>query len=142
MLVYTNTLILFDHTHGVWKFPSQKLNLCHFSDPSHSSDNTRSLTHQATRKPILFCFLYGPYIKCDFAKLIHYFWYIFGDFLRIEIALFLPFQSVCHFPPCPITVVGLSGRILVEVVRANILTLFLILAISLSPLSMMLAVGF
>ena len=36
----------------MWKFPGQGSNLHHRSDPSHSSDNTRSLTHQATRELI------------------------------------------------------------------------------------------
>ena len=29
---------------GMWKFPGQRLNLRHSSDPSHSSDNAKSLT--------------------------------------------------------------------------------------------------
>ena len=32
-------------TQGVWTFPGQGLNPCHSSDPSHCSDNARSLTH-------------------------------------------------------------------------------------------------
>jgi len=34
----------FFQTHGMWKFPGQESNLHHSSDPSHSSDNTRSIT--------------------------------------------------------------------------------------------------
>ena len=30
---------------GMWKFPGQKLNLCHSSNQSHSSSNGGSLTH-------------------------------------------------------------------------------------------------
>ena len=39
----------FGHTHSMWKFSGQGWNPCHSSDPSHCSDNTRSLTHCATR---------------------------------------------------------------------------------------------
>ena len=41
---------LFGHTHGTWKFLSQELNPHHSSDPSHSDDNARSLTHCTTIK--------------------------------------------------------------------------------------------
>ena len=34
----------------MYKFPGQRLNPRHSCDPSHSSDNTRSLTHWATRE--------------------------------------------------------------------------------------------
>ena len=34
----------------MWKFPGQGSNLCHSSDPRHSSGNARSLTHWATRE--------------------------------------------------------------------------------------------
>ena len=37
-------LFFFSCTHSVWKFLGQGLNLCQSSDPSHSNDNTRSLT--------------------------------------------------------------------------------------------------
>ena len=36
---------LFCCTHGMQKFPDQESNLCHSSDPCHSSDNTGSLMH-------------------------------------------------------------------------------------------------
>ena len=40
----------------MWKFPDQGSNPCHSSNQSHYSDNTRSLTHWATREllPVLF----------------------------------------------------------------------------------------
>ena len=40
----------------MWKFPGQGLNLGHSSDPSHSSDNTESLTHRTTEE-FLICIL-------------------------------------------------------------------------------------
>ena len=47
---------------GIWKFPGKRSNLCHSSDQSCCSDNTRSLTHCATGNssfflPFLLCFL-------------------------------------------------------------------------------------
>ena len=42
---------VFGHAHSVWKFPSQGLNLPHNSNSSQCSDNARSLTLWATRKP-------------------------------------------------------------------------------------------
>ena len=47
---------VFGHTHNMWTFLSQGLNLHHSSDSIHSSDNTRSLTHCATRE-LLFVLL-------------------------------------------------------------------------------------
>ena len=44
-------------THSLWKFPGQGLNTCHSSDLSHSSDNTRSLTHWAIRERLAACFV-------------------------------------------------------------------------------------
>ena len=42
----------------MWKFLSQGLNLCHSNDPSHQSDNTRSLTCWATQElPIISFFI-------------------------------------------------------------------------------------
>ena len=41
---------LWYHAHGIWKFQAQGSNLCHSSNQSHSSDNTRSLSHWATRE--------------------------------------------------------------------------------------------
>ena len=38
------------HIFHMWKFLGQKLNLCHSEDPSHCSDNVRSLTHCSTRE--------------------------------------------------------------------------------------------
>ena len=40
----------FGHAYSMQKFPSQKLSLCRSNDPSHSIDNTGSLTHWATRE--------------------------------------------------------------------------------------------
>ena len=42
-------LFCFSHTHGMWKFPGQELNLCYSSDPSHCSANAGSLTCCAIR---------------------------------------------------------------------------------------------
>ena len=47
--------LLFGHIHGMWKFQGQGSNTHQSRDPSHSSDNTRSLTHSATRE-LLGCF--------------------------------------------------------------------------------------
>ena len=42
------------------KFLGQESNMRHSSDPSHSSDNTKSLTHWATRElPVLHPFNYN-----------------------------------------------------------------------------------
>ena len=43
--------------HSMWKFLGQRQNLSHSSDPSHCSDNTRSLTHCAKRDLLVPCFL-------------------------------------------------------------------------------------
>ena len=50
--------IYLGHTHGIWKILGQGLNLCHSSDPSCCSDNTRSLTCYATEntKALIFFF--------------------------------------------------------------------------------------
>ena len=37
-------IFFFSRVHGMRKFPGQGLNLCHSSNPSHSSDNARPLT--------------------------------------------------------------------------------------------------
>ena len=42
--------LFFGCTHSMWKFQGQGLNMSHSSDPSHSSDNTRPLTHLAIRE--------------------------------------------------------------------------------------------
>ena len=42
---------IFGCIHGVWKFWGQGSNLCNSSDPSHSGDNTRFLTHCARKTP-------------------------------------------------------------------------------------------
>ena len=41
---FTETFF-FGHTHSIWTSLGQRSNLQHNSDPSHCSDNTRSLTH-------------------------------------------------------------------------------------------------
>ena len=41
----------FGHTLGMQEFPGQESNSRHSCDQSHSSDNTESLTHWATREP-------------------------------------------------------------------------------------------
>ena len=46
------------HTHGIHKFLGQGLNLCHSSNPSHSSDNAGSLTSRPTRNSQNFHFLF------------------------------------------------------------------------------------
>ena len=52
----------FGHSRGIWKFLGQGSNLSHSSDPSHTSDNARSLT---TRPPenssITFFFFFYPW---------------------------------------------------------------------------------
>ena len=37
-------LMFFGHSHSMWKFLGQRLNLCHSSDPNYSNLNTSSLT--------------------------------------------------------------------------------------------------
>ena len=46
----TVPIFFFVRAHGMQKFPGKGWNLHHSSDLSHSSDNTRSLTSQATRE--------------------------------------------------------------------------------------------
>ena len=50
--VETFFFFFFGHTCSMMKFPGQcqGLNLCHSSDPSHSGDSARSLTHWAIRE--------------------------------------------------------------------------------------------
>lgn len=48
MLLYS-FILFFDFTHGAQNFLDLVSNLCFSSDLSHSGDNTRSLTHSATR---------------------------------------------------------------------------------------------
>ena len=43
-------LFLFGCVCSTWKFPGQGLNPCHSSDPSHCSDNARSLIYCVTRE--------------------------------------------------------------------------------------------
>ena len=43
--VFSMLFYCFGHTWGMWRFQGQGLNLSHSSNPSHSSDMTRSLTH-------------------------------------------------------------------------------------------------
>ena len=45
LFLISSVFFFFGHTHSVWKFPGQVLNLHHSSDSSHS--NNRSLTHWA-----------------------------------------------------------------------------------------------
>ena len=47
----------FCHTHGMPRFLGQGSNPSHSSNPSWCSDNTRSLTHRATRGPLFSFFL-------------------------------------------------------------------------------------
>ena len=49
-VVFCFVLFCFCHALGKWKFLVQGLHLCHSSDLSHYSDNTRSLTHSARRE--------------------------------------------------------------------------------------------
>ena len=49
-VVFTFFFFFFGHTRGIWKFPGQGLNPSHGSSPHCVSDNTRSITHCATRK--------------------------------------------------------------------------------------------
>ena len=52
LLISSSTCIffLFGYTCDMQKFQGQGLNLPHSSDPSHFSDNARSLTRYYTRK--------------------------------------------------------------------------------------------
>ena len=45
IIIITTTIIIIGCVHGMRKFLGQGSNLCHSSNPSHSSDNARSLTH-------------------------------------------------------------------------------------------------
>ena len=63
---------------GMWKFLGQGSNLSHSSDPNHSSDNTRSLTHQETPQDVVFevavyifirvfCVTPNNFLQCDWS---------------------------------------------------------------------------
>ena len=62
------------HTHSMWKFLGHRLNPCHSSNPSHCSNNARSLTHCATRELLMYKFLCG-----------HVFSFLLGIFLGVEL---------------------------------------------------------
>ena len=47
---FLSFFFFFGHGHSMWKFPGQGSNPYHISDPSHCSDDTRSLTCCATRE--------------------------------------------------------------------------------------------
>ena len=61
MKMWSNIVVIknfFCYTPGMWKFPDQRLNPCHSSNPSCCSDNTGSLTPCAMREfPRSFTFL-------------------------------------------------------------------------------------
>lgn len=42
------------YDHGMFKFPNQGSNLCQSSEPSHCSDDARSLTCYTTRELLVF----------------------------------------------------------------------------------------
>ena len=69
---------LFGLNCGMWKFLGQGSNLSHSSDPNHSSDNTRSLTHQETPQDVVFevavyifirvfCVTPNNFLQCDWS---------------------------------------------------------------------------
>lgn len=63
-LSFFSFFFFFGHAHSMWTFLGQGLNQHHSSDPSRCSNNTRSLTHCATRNSSI-CFfkkwlLLGP----------------------------------------------------------------------------------
>ena len=76
----TQFLSFFGHIHVMWIFLGQGLNLCHSSDPSHSSDNTGSLTYYTTRKLWNF-FFYSIYLSSGILYLTRYHHCIFLYFL-------------------------------------------------------------
>ena len=49
-IIYFGYILVLAHSHGMWKLPDRGSNLHHSSDPSHCSDNTRSLTWPGTRE--------------------------------------------------------------------------------------------
>ena len=55
---FLSFFFFFGCTQGMWKFPAQKMNLHHSSNPRCSSDNSRFLPHYATRE--LQC---GPFLS-------------------------------------------------------------------------------
>ena len=57
MDLYSPVLPFFCHTHSMWKFMDQGLNLCHYSNPSHCSDNTGTLIDHVTRELLTRVFL-------------------------------------------------------------------------------------
>ena len=52
MLLNTLFYLYFGFTHSMCKFLGQGSNLCHISDPNHSSDNTGSLTTEPPGKSL------------------------------------------------------------------------------------------
>ena len=61
-------LLLFGLIHGIRKFLSQGLNLCHSSNPSHCIDNAGSLTCCTTRELPVFCYGHQIITYLDFNR--------------------------------------------------------------------------
>ena len=91
MFVCLFVCLVFLTTHGLQKLPGQRLNLHHGSDPRHSSDNTRSLTHCAIRELLkcLFKIYYLPY-TIVFTKIFSFFDVILSWIFKF------PFINISH----------------------------------------------
>ena len=63
----------FGHACGMWNYLGQGQNLCHSSDPNHSSNNTRSSTHHAMWEVLLSFYCY-PFHWCQ-ELLLHTYWH-------------------------------------------------------------------
>ena len=82
---------LFGHTHGMWKFLGQGSNLHHKSNPSLSSDTTRSLTHQGTPVFTIFNF------KLDASNSLRAYWEILDTSLVMSKTCFGRQTSSCVY---------------------------------------------
>ena len=50
MVVLSFFFFFFCWSHSMWKFPGQRSNPCHSSNPGHCNDNARAITCYATRE--------------------------------------------------------------------------------------------
>ena len=97
-----NCVFLFVHTYGIWKFLAQGSNLCHSSNPSHCSDNARSLTSCPARELQIIVFLMSSLFfglcfswkKCLRVFLVFIKWYCF--FPKSSVLEWDVFYSISH----------------------------------------------
>ena len=68
---FYNLIFLFGCTYGMQKFPGQVLNPCLSGNQSHNGDNTRSLTHWATRELLYKLIMFVNITPFRFIHVIH-----------------------------------------------------------------------